>query len=86
MKYLIKKCLLLASLYILVLSNDIEDKCCETCPSDKIKTYSISSGGTHHCEESCIKENLFWWYNIFEWRLKKSGSNNETSCLNHGYG
>jgi len=62
------------------------DPCCNICPSDQIKTYSVDQI-FHQCGESCIYEKDFWMYKIFEWGLKKADSRDQRICeeLNYHY-
>ena len=75
------------ALVAMVATVQAEDKCCEVCGTDdpnNIKTYSLDKI-FNHCGESCIPENLFWLYKIFEFGLKKADTNDAHPCAEIGY-
>ena len=59
------------------------DKCCTVCPAGEVKTYSIDTKA-NHCGVSCIKQDKFWLYHVFEKNLTDAKTN--TPCEDHGYG
>ena len=60
------------------------DICCNTCPDNMIKTWSIDDI-FHQCGEGCIQESKFWLYHLFEKNLTKASSNTATECADRGY-
>ena len=76
----------LSTLFALVGLAATRDKCCETCPEDKILTYSIVKFPGKACGRSCIKESDFWKYKIFEPNMKRAETNNAHPCADNGLG
>ena len=64
-----------------ILTNN--EKCCDTCPEDKDKYYSIPILFNDHCGESCISEQDYYKYKLLEPKLTKAKTN--TPCLDMGY-
>ena len=58
--------------------------CCEVCPDDQIKTFSIDTKGGH-CGESCIPPSKFWLYKIFEPGMQKADANDQKVCAENGW-
>ena len=57
------------------------EKCCTTCPSGKVKYYSIVNEN-NNCGECCLSPKLYWIFKIFEPNMVLAETN---TCESLGY-
>lgn len=70
-------------LIIIIQIINAQQKCCQICTKEKIKYFSIPKLQNYNCGETCLLEQDYYKYKLFEPELKKAITQNP--CLDLGY-
>lgn len=75
--------ILLFLLIIIIEIINAQEKCCQICPSKKIKYFSIPKFQKYNCGETCLFTQDYYKYKLFEPELKVATTLNP--CKDLGY-